>query len=125
MDFPPSLNFLSLRERLHDAWLLLWPLLFLTDEEGSGLSLDRGSVDDNDDDEGEGEGDGLFLLFFLLESPLLLLASCRVEGTDIRFFLGGVGCSVNKSFMRDSRKILVVLGYEIPCSLHPKAYLGP
>ena len=91
MDFPPSLNFLSQRERLHDAWLLLWPLLFLTDEEGLGLSSDRGSVDDDDNDEGEGEGDGLFLFFFLLESPLLLLASRRVEGTDVRFFLGGVG----------------------------------
>ena len=56
------------------------------------LSSDRGSVDDDDDDdEGEGEGDGLFLFFFLLESPLLLLVSCRVEGTDVRFFLGGVG----------------------------------
>ena len=91
MDFPPSLNFLSLWERLHDAWLLLWPLLFLKDEEGLGLSLDRGLVDDNDDDEGEGEDDGLLLFFFLLESPLLLLASCWVEGTDVRFFLGGVG----------------------------------
>ena len=92
MDFPPSLNFLSLRERLHDAWLLLWPLLFLKDEEGLGLSSDRGSVDDDDDDdEGEGEGDGLFLFFFLLESPLLLLASRWVEGTDVHFFLGGVG----------------------------------
>ena len=91
MDFPPSLNFLSLREHLHDAWLLLWPLLFLKDEEGSGLSLNRGSMDDDDDDEGEGEGDGLFLFFFLLESPLLLLASRRVEGTDVCFFLGGVG----------------------------------
>ena len=75
MDFPPSLNFLSLRERLHDAWLLLWPLLFLKDEEGLGLSSDRGSVDDDNDDEGEGEGDGLFFFFFLLESPLLLLES--------------------------------------------------
>ena len=92
MEFPPSMNFLSLRERLHDAWLLLWPLLFLKDEEGSVLSSNRGSVDDDDDDdEGEGEGDGLFLFFFLLESPLLLLASRRVEGTYVRFFLGGVG----------------------------------
>ena len=87
MDFPPSLNFLSLWERLHDAWLLLWPLLFLTDDKGLGLSLDRGLVDDNDDDEGEGEGNGLFLFFFLLESPLLLLVSRRVEGTDVHFFL--------------------------------------
>ena len=77
MDFPPSLNFLSLRERLHDAWLLLWPLLFLLGEEDFVLSLDRGSVanDDDDKDEEEGEGDGLFFFFFLLESLLLLLES--------------------------------------------------
>ena len=91
MDFPPSLNFLSLQERLHDAWLLLWPLLFLKDEEGLGLSSDRGSVDDDDDDEGEGEGDGLFLFFLWPARPLLRLVSCRGEGRDIRFFLGGVG----------------------------------
>ena len=91
MDFPPSLNFLSLQERLHDAWLLLWPLLFFKDEEGLGLSLERGSVDDDDDDEGEGEGDGLFLFFLWPAQPLLHLVSCRGEGRDIFFFLGGVG----------------------------------
>ena len=84
MDFPPSLHFLSLRERLHDAWLLLWPLLFLGGEEGLVLSLDRGLIDndDDDEDEGEGEGDGLILFFFLLESSLLLPASCLREGKD-------------------------------------------
>ena len=91
MDFPPSLNFLSLWERLHDAWLLLWPLLFLKDEEGLGLSLDRGSVDFDNDDEGEGEGDGLFLFFFLLELPLRLPDSCWGEWKDDLFLLGGVG----------------------------------
>ena len=77
MDFPPFLNFLSLQESLHDAWLLLWPLLFLLGEEDPVLSLDKGSVDDDDDDkdEGEGEGDDLFFFFFLHESPLLLLES--------------------------------------------------
>ena len=44
MNFPSSLNFLSLWERLHDAWLLLWPLLFLLGEEDPVLSSDRGSV---------------------------------------------------------------------------------
>ena len=59
MDFPPSLNFLSLQERLHDAWLLLWPLLFLGSEEDSVLSSDMGSGnDDDDDDEDEGKGEG-------------------------------------------------------------------
>ena len=91
MDFPPSLNFLSLLERLHDAWLLLWPLLFLRGEEDLVVSSGLVDDDDDDEDEGEGEGDGLFLFFFLLESPLLLLVLRRVEGTDVRFFLGGVG----------------------------------
>ena len=92
MDFPPSLNFLSLLERLHNAWLLLWPFLFLLGEEDLVLSSDRGSVEDDDDDqdEGEGEGDGLFFFFFLLESPLLLLESLQGEGKDILLFLGGV-----------------------------------
>ena len=93
MDFPPSLNFLSLLERLHEAWLLLWPLLFLEGEEDSMLSLDRGLVDDDDadEDEGEGEGDALFLSLFLLKSLLLLLASCWEEGRDDFFCLGGLG----------------------------------
>ena len=91
MVFPPSLNFLSFLECLHDAWIFLWPLLFLGEGEESILFYKNGSVEDDVDDEGEGEGDGLFLFFFLLGSPLLLLASHRVEGTDVRFFLGGVG----------------------------------
>ena len=92
MDFPPSLNFLSLRERLHDAWLLLWPLLFLLGEEDPVLSSDRGLVEDDDDDkdEREGEGDGIFCFFFLLESPLLLLESLQGEGKGILLFLRGV-----------------------------------
>ena len=65
MVFPPSLNFLSFLECLHDAWLFLWPLLFLDGEEDLVLSSDRGSMDndDADEDEGEGEGDALFLFF--------------------------------------------------------------
>ena len=90
MDFPPSLNFLSLRERLHDAWLLLWLLLFLEGEEDLVLSLDRVLVDNDDDD--EDEEDGIFLFFFfLLELSLLLPNSCWGEGKDDLFCLGGLG----------------------------------
>ena len=93
MDFPPSLNFLSLREHLHDTELLLWPLLFHKGEEDLVLSLDRGLVDNDDDDgdEEEGEGDGLFLFFFLLELRLLLPDSHWGEWKDDLFLLGGVG----------------------------------
>ena len=77
MDFPPSFNFLSLQEHLHNAWLLLWPLLFLGEEEESALSSKSKSIedDDDDDDEGEGKGDDLFLFFLLLE----LLLPCLVS----------------------------------------------
>ena len=58
------------------------------------LSSKSGSIEDDEDDEGEGEGDDLFLFFLWLALPPFRLVSCRGEGKDVRFFLGGVGLLV-------------------------------
>ena len=71
-----------------------WPLLFLLGEEDTVLSADMVLMEDDgddEDDEGEGEGDDLFLFFLWPTLPHFCPISCRGEGRDICFFLGGVG----------------------------------